>query len=212
MIEKKVIFWDVDTQRDFMNPNGKLYVPDADQIIDSISQIRKFALENGYSIVASADWHRPTDKEISQTPDFEHTFPQHCLAFEPGSERVGFLGQLPIEYVEPEPMEAFELRKLVDKDQIHLVIRKNELDVFSNPNTIKILNLIKPRAVVVFGVFLDVCVYNTVIDLLNWGKTNIIVLKDGVKGFGIKSDEKILKEFEQKGIKIAHLNDLERGF
>lgn len=211
MVEKKVIFWDIDTQFDFMTPQGKLQVPDADRIIDKISQIRKFALENGFSVIASADWHRPTDEEISRTPDFENTFPQHCLASEPGSERVGFLGQLPIEYVAVELVDTVGLKKLVDKEQFHVVIRKNKLDVFSNPNTVKLLELIQPRTVVVFGVALDVCVRNTVSGLLQWGNAEIIVLKDGVKGLGIKPDEQILKEFEQNGVKIAQLNDLRKG-
>jgi nicotinamidase/pyrazinamidase len=212
MVKKKAVFWDVDTQFDFLNPKGKLYVPSSDQIIDSISQIRKFALENGCSIIASADWHKPSDEEISLTPDFKHTFPQHCLAAEPGSKRVGFLGQLPIEYVELGPMNQTELRKLVEKEPFHIVIRKSKFDVFSNPNTVKLLNLVKPQMVVVFGVALDVCVCHAVCGLLSWGKTTVTVLKDGVKGLGIKPDEQILKEFEQDGVKIAQLKDLERGF
>ncbi len=210
MSKEKIIFWDVDTQWDFLSPKGKLYVPDSKSIVDSISQIREFALGNGYSIIASADWHRPSDEEISETPDFKLTFPQHCLAYEPGSERVGFLGQLPIQYVDPEPLETFELRKLVEKEQFHIVLRKSKLDVFSNPNTVKLLDLIEPQMIVMFGVTLDLCIYITVADLLSWGKTSIIVLIEGVKGLGIKPDQKVFKEFEQKGVRMVHLKDLER--
>jgi nicotinamidase/pyrazinamidase len=211
MVEKKVIFWDVDTQFDFMKPEGKLYVPGADKIIPAINKIRKFALDNGFSIIASSDWHSPSDKEISQTPDFKETFPQHCLASEPGSERIGFLGKLPIEYVEPEPMDTASLKKLVDKEQFHIVLRKSQLDVFSNPNTTPLLELIRPEIMVVFGVALDICVLQTVSYLLSWGKSDIIVLADGVKGLGKRPDEQILKEFEQKRVRIKRLGDLRKG-
>ena len=73
-MRKNIIFWDVDTQFDFMRPEGKLYVPGAEEIIDKVSQIRKFALENGYSIIADIDFHTVEDDEISDSPDFRRTF------------------------------------------------------------------------------------------------------------------------------------------
>ncbi|MHC4061694.1 MAG: cysteine hydrolase family protein, partial [Planctomycetota bacterium] len=95
MAEKDTIFWDVDTQFDFLKPEGRLYVPGAAKIIEPISRTRVFALENGYSIIASMDWHSLEDEEISTTPDFKETFPPHCMAFESGSERLGYLGDVP---------------------------------------------------------------------------------------------------------------------
>jgi len=62
----------------------------AEDIIAKVSEVRKFALENGYSIIADIDWHSLDNKEISEAPDFKETFPPHCMAGEPGSERVGF--------------------------------------------------------------------------------------------------------------------------
>ncbi|MHC4622247.1 MAG: cysteine hydrolase family protein [Planctomycetota bacterium] len=192
MVEKKVIFWDVDTQFDFMNPQGKLYVPDAEKMIDAVSETRRFALQNGYSIVASVDWHSLDDEEISLTPDHETTFPPHCMAFEAGSERVGYLGEIPIESIpiesiETEMMGDAELTKRLDRKQFHLVIRTNSVDVFKNPNTAALLNLIRPQMVVVFGVALDVCVYYTVSGLLRRGQADIIVLKDAVKGLATRA-------------------------
>lgn len=84
-MKKNTIFWDVDTQFDFMSPEGKLYVPGAENIIDKVSRTRKFALENGYSIIADIDWHSTDNEEISDTPDFKQTFPPHCMAGAPSS-------------------------------------------------------------------------------------------------------------------------------
>ena len=98
-MKKQTVFWDVDTQFDFMQPQGKLYVPGAEKIIDKVSKVRKFALENGHSIIADIDWHSRDNVEISDSPDYKVTFPPHCMAGEPGSERVGYLGSVPIEYI-----------------------------------------------------------------------------------------------------------------
>lgn len=212
MVEKKVIFWDVDTQFDFMNPQGKLYVRDAEKMIDAVSETRRFALQNGYSIVASVDWHSFDDEEISLTPDHETTFPPHCMAFEAGSERVGYLGEMPIESIETEMMEDAELAKRLDRKQFHLVIRTNSVDVFKNPNTAALLNLIRPQMVVVFGVALDVCIYYTVSGLLRRGQADIIVLKDAVKGLAIRADEDVYREFRQRGVELRVLDEVKKEF
>jgi nicotinamidase-related amidase len=46
-MKEDTIFWDVDTQFDFMQPEGKLDVPGAEMIIPRVSQVRRFALESG---------------------------------------------------------------------------------------------------------------------------------------------------------------------
>lgn len=57
-------------------------------------------------ILLHIDWHSLDNKEISEAPDFKETFPPHCIAGKPGSERVGYLGKLPIEYVQIDKMDT----------------------------------------------------------------------------------------------------------
>ncbi|MHC4228839.1 MAG: cysteine hydrolase family protein [Planctomycetota bacterium] len=206
-MKDKTIFWDVDTQFDFMRPEGKLYVPGAETIIDRVSDVRRFALENGYSVVADIDWHSPDNDEISETPDFKRTFPPHCMAGEPGGERVGFLGELPIEYVGLEKMDTDALRKLTGKEQFHIVIRKDALDVFSNPNTDKLVELIDPKKVVVFGVALDFCVCCVVKGLSRFANIQLCVLKDVVKGLEVRPEQEIFDQFRRMGVEVTEFGD-----
>lgn len=210
IMNKDTIFWDVDTQFDFMYPQGKLYVSGAETIIDRVSQVRKFALENGFSILADIDWHSTDNEEISDNPDFEQTFPPHCMADQPGSERVGYLGELPIEYVEIDRMDTEALRKLVDKDQFHIVIRKHSIDVFENPNTDRLVELIKPRTMAVFGVALDFCVYYALKGLSKHPDIELYLLKDVVKGLETRPENQILDELKQMGVKITKFSDFKR--
>lgn len=206
-MKKQTIFWDVDTQFDFMQPQGKLYVPGAETIIDKVSEVRKFALENGCSMIADIDWHSSDNEEISQSPDFKQTFPPHCMAGEPGSERVGYLGNVPIEHVEIDKMSDGSLKKLVDKDQFHIVIKKESIDAFDNPNTDRLLKLIKPKAVAVFGVALDFCVYYVLHGLAKQKGIKLVLLSDVVKGLNSRPEEEILTEFRQIGVEIATFAD-----
>jgi len=36
-----------------------------EDIIAKVSEVRKFALENGYSIIADIDWHSLDNKDVS---------------------------------------------------------------------------------------------------------------------------------------------------
>jgi nicotinamidase/pyrazinamidase len=211
-MKKETVFWDVDTQYDFMRPEGRLYVAGAEGIIDTVGEARRFALENGYSIIAAADWHREGNEEISNKPDFSHSFPAHCMAGKPGSERVGYLGELPIGIVPNERMHDSDLQKLVEKEQFHIVIRKEEFDVFSNPNTATIVEFLKPKRVVVFGVPLDLCVRQVVEGLNRCGGIKLYLLRDAVKALGLRGEDEVMDELRTKGVEIISLADLEKKF
>jgi nicotinamidase/pyrazinamidase len=209
-MKNETLFVDVDTQYDFMRPEGRLYVPGAEGIIDKVSDARRFALAHGYSIIASTDWHKEGNKEISKKPDFEVTFPAHCMAGKPGSQRVGYLGDVPIDIVPNEPVSDGDLQKLVAKEQFHIVIRKGQLNVFSNPNTAKLLEILKPKQAIVFGVALDMCVRQVVEGLISIGGIKVCLLRDAVKALGLTGEARVIKEFETKGVNVISLADLER--
>jgi len=207
-MKKQTLFWDVDTQFDFMMPQGKLYVPGAEAIVGAVSDTRRLALDNGFSILADVDWHSTADPEISDAPDFKETFPAHCIAGSPGAERVGYLGVLPVDYLGTEKIPADRLQKLVDKDQFHIVVRKTQLNVFGNPNTAELLKLIRPQRVVVFGVALDFCVYWVIKGLATFPDVKPYVLSDVVRGLGSRPDEQIYAEFRQMGVEITTLSKI----
>ena len=207
-MKEQTVFWDVDTQCDFMQPDGKLYVPGAETIIPKVSEVRRFALEGGYSMVADIDWHSRDNEEISETPDLKETFPPHCMAGEPGSERVGFLGDVQIETIEMDEVDADAIQPLIRKEQFHIVIRKNSLDVFDNPNTDKLVKLIEPKRVIVFGVALDFCVYYVVRGLCKFPDIRICVLKDVVKGLEARPEREIFDEFKKMGVEVTEMNSI----
>ncbi len=203
-MSKKTVFWDDDTQFDFMIPQGKLYVPDAQNIIETVSEIRRFALDNGFPIIASTDWHSLDSPEISDKPDFVNTFPPHCLANDKGAERVGFLGSIPIAYIETEPLDDTAIKKLISKEPFHIAIRKNSLDVFSNPNTQKLFDLLKPERIIVFGVALEFCVYIAISRFLEKTDSSIYLIEDATKAINPKKGRQVLNELRSKGVQVTN--------
>ncbi|MDI6450001.1 cysteine hydrolase family protein [Anaerobaca lacustris] len=209
-MKKNPLFWDVDTQFDFMQPEGRLYVPGAETIIDAVSQVRRFALDNGFSILADVDWHTPDNPEISDHPDYKTTFPPHCMAGEPGSERIGYVGTRPIDFVPVEEMDVADLRRLAEKEPFHIVIRKQSLSVFDNPNTDRLIDAIEPKQVVVFGVALDFCVSYVVKGLAKRSGTELTLLRDAVKGLQSRPDDDIYDEFRRMGVAIVTFDEFKR--
>jgi nicotinamidase/pyrazinamidase len=73
------ILWDVDTQVDFIEPGAKLYFPGAEEVRPAMARLVEAAREAGAVHVASCDQHELSDPEISEEPDFDGTWPPHCL-------------------------------------------------------------------------------------------------------------------------------------
>lgn len=208
---RDILFWDVDTQYDFMCSDGNLYVPGAEGIIDAVSRVRRLAMENGYSILGDMDWHHESDDEISHEPDFERTFPPHCMAGTPGAERVGYLGKIATDYVPIERVEPERLKQLVDKDQFHVIIRKATLDVFGNPNTDTIVDEIDFSRVIVFGVALDFCV-QLVLKALARKRPNaaIYLLRDVTASINKDAEKSLLDELKDISIEVTDLSEARR--
>jgi len=141
------LFWDVDTQFDFMYPAGKLYVPGAETIIPNLQRLTSFAAQHQIPIVASTDAHLSTDPEFKQ-------YPSHCLQGTPGQRKVeGTL--LPQHFTIPN--RTIDLpRDLGRYPQI--VLEKQTVDVFTNPNTEALLTLIGRPEIVLYGVVTEICV------------------------------------------------------
>lgn len=203
-----LLFWDVDTQRDFMLPEGKLHISGAEDIMETISEIRRFALEKRYPIVASTDWHGLQNAEISQDPDYKETYPQHCLAKTQGAERVGYVGDRDIDVIGENPMDADVLSHMVQSPSFHLVIRKSKLDVFTNPNTTILVDMLNPATIIVFGVALDLCVSKTVFGLLERTSARLIVLKDAVRAADTDKTDAVFGEFNQRGVELSDFGQL----
>jgi len=146
-----VILWDVDTQVDFMLPDGKLYVPGAEQTAAGMRRLVEAARAAGVVHVASADDHELTDTEISEQPDYSTTYPPHCLRGTRGARKIAETEQ---EYPVPITLEPIPERYLRGRE---FLLLKKSFDVFTNPNTDRLLERLGSDEILVFGVATDVC-------------------------------------------------------
>lgn len=180
MFKKELLFWNVDTQFDFMNKEGKLYVPDSELILPLLKRITSFAKQADIQVVNSADHHFPDAKELSDTPDYISTFPPHCMA---NSDGASYMKE-----VQPENSSILKWDQLYSGEEIetmtksrNLVVLKDVFDVFEgNPNTSRLVKVLAPKKVFVYGVTTNVCVDCAVCGLANQG-VQVFVIEDAIK-------------------------------
>lgn len=202
------IFWDVDTQNDFIQREGKLYIQGAEVILDNLRRLTQYARAHGIRIVASADNHSLQDEEISQHPDFQSTYPPHCLKGTKGQEKVEETKPRNPLIIETEPESEEELKARLAQHQGEIVIHKKFFDVFTNPNTEILLNLLKPEEIVVYGVALEVCDKYAVEGFLGRGKSRVVLVQDATRAIREETRAALLSDWKDRGVGIVDTQDV----
>ena len=60
----KTIFFDIDSQLDFLYPAGALYVPGAERIVPAIERLNRHAAMYDIPVVSTTDAHPENDPEF----------------------------------------------------------------------------------------------------------------------------------------------------
>jgi nicotinamidase/pyrazinamidase len=196
-----VILWDVDTQNDFMLPGGKLYVPGAETTVPALKRLVEAARAAGVVHVASADDHELTDDEISETPDFAATFPPHCLR---GTRGAGKIAET--EQRDPVPLGAAEVPEKWLRGREFLLLKKH-FDVFTNPNTDRLLEWLAPDEVVLFGVATDICDDAAIRGLLARGR-KVTYVEDASCGIDDERSKACVIDWRGGGVRVAKVGEI----
>ncbi|MBI4503729.1 MAG: cysteine hydrolase family protein [Gemmatimonadetes bacterium] len=198
------LFWDVDTQYDFMRADGKLYVLDAEQIIPRLKQLTDHAHGAGLRILASADDHLPGHRELSDHPDFRETFPPHCMHGTPGQKKIPETALRDPLVIDPQPQEASALRARVRRHRGDILVHKQWFDVFTNPNVETVVTELDPQRIFVYGVALDVCDKYAIEGLLaRRPETSLFAVTDAMKPIDPSHAEVLLAGWGRRGVTLV---------
>jgi len=205
----RVIFWDVDTQYDFMKADGKLYVPEAEHIIPNLKRLTEYAHGHGIRIVASADDHVVTDAEISEQPDWKTTFPAHCLRGTAGQKKIPETALRGPLVIEPAGSDSTTLAGRLRGHTGDILFHKHRFDVFTNENVTTVLNLLDPEDIVLYGVATDVCDKAAVEGLLERrAHTRLFVVTDAIRGIDRAASEQLLREWGDEGVRLIRTKEI----
>jgi len=204
-----VIFWDVDTQVDFMHHDGKLYVPDAESIIPNLKRLTDYAHGHGIRIVASADDHVPGHRELSATPDFKETFPLHCMRGSPGQKKIAETSLKDPLVIEPEPADAAALTQRLKAHRGDVLLNKHWFDVFTNENVETVIGALRPSTVVLYGVATDVCNKYAIEGLVErHPELRVFAVHDAMKPIDTAAQEHLLKQWAEEGVRVIDTDEI----
>jgi nicotinamidase/pyrazinamidase len=195
-----VILWDVDTQIDFIEPGGKLYFDGAELALPAMKRLVDAARAAGIVHVASADDHELTDAEISDEPDYDVTWPPHCLRGTRGARKVAETEQADPVPLGLEPLPARYLRGR------EFLILKKAFDPFTNPNAEVLLEHLDPDEILLFGVATDICDDAAVRALLDRGR-HIRFVEDASRGVDAARVEQCTSEWRARGVALTSLGE-----
>jgi nicotinamidase/pyrazinamidase len=136
----KTVFFDIDTQIDFLFPAGALYVPGAERLLPALAKLNRYAAVHSIPLISTMDAHAEDDPEFKD-------WPPHCV--------VGTQGQR-------KPADL-----LVDRQ---IILEKQEFDPFSNPDLTRLLETLNADRYVVYGVVTEVCVAHALAGLKTTNK------------------------------------------
>jgi nicotinamidase/pyrazinamidase len=210
-MKRPVIFWDVDTQHDFMAADGKLYVPDAEQIRPNLQRLTSYAHERRVHVVASADDHVSGHRELSATPDFVETFPEHCMRGTRGAEKIEETQLVSPLVIDPDPIPHEQLARTLWGHGGDVLLRKHWFDVFTNPNTERLLDVWDPTEIVVYGVALDVCNKYAIEGFLERGVPAIHLVLDATKAIRPETVDELVAEWKRQEVNVVSTDDVLRG-
>ena len=197
LFKEKAVFIDIDTQFDFMNPNGNLYVKNAEKIVPNIKKLIDFALKNKIPILASVDAHKEND------PEFEN-FPPHCVKGTSGYEKIPETRVSNCEIVENKPQEV-EV-----SPEKEIIIEKQVFSLFDNVNFDRILKKLGRSIAVIFGVATEYCVRASALGFLERGY-EVFIVTDAIKEISEEEGKKALEELKNKGAKLITTEQILKG-
>jgi nicotinamidase/pyrazinamidase len=192
MQSHKQIFWEVDTQADFMLPGGKLYVPGAERLLPNIRKLTDAAREGHVLLVSHGCYHPEND------PEFK-TFPPHCIKGTTGSAYVPEALTEKVITIPNDPKAKLP-EDLSQCQQIHL--EKQTLDIFESRHADELVKRLGDNAeFVVFGVVTEYCVRFAAKGLLERGH-KVSVVKDAIETLKAEDGERTIAELQALGAKF----------
>lgn len=164
-------FFDIDTQNDFVVPGGALYGAGAERVIPHVAALNRHAGDHGIPLISTMCAHHADSREFQ-------VWKPHCI--------VGTEGQR-------KPAAT-----MLDDPKQQILVGKDDIDMFSNPEVLPLLNRLGIDDCYVYGVFTEYCVKCAIMGLLKTGR-KVSLVTEATAHLDQAAGEKVVAEFLAAG-------------
>jgi nicotinamidase/pyrazinamidase len=148
-------------------PDGALYGAGAELVIPKVAALNHYAGERGIALISTMCAHHEDSKEFQ-------VWRPHCI--------VGTVGQ-------QKPAATM----LADKEK-QIIVEKDDLDMFSNPAVVPLLDRLGIDDCFVYGVFTEYCVKCAIMGLLKTGR-KVSLVTEATAHLSQTEGEKVISDF-----------------
>jgi len=225
------INFDVDTEKDFMNETGALYVPGAELIKPNLKSLTSDAEKQKIPILGSIDVHFGTPEYAHREGELQihgGPFDYHTMHGTKGAEKIketmilysDCWPDVPAQdtgiYVPHRLDNTVNRNKLItNASQIlnpldhrqGIFFEKQSYDVFTNPSLEVFLDILGVTEAVVYGVATDYCVKAAVLGMQKRG-IQCYVVDDAIAGVGPETTKSALEEMAEAGAKFVKTEEV----
>ena len=199
----------IDAQRGFMPAEegqrlgaegfGELPITRSQEIVPRVNDLITASASANTPVFITQDWHPANTAHFSSEPNFDTTWPVHCVGGTDGAK------------LHPEinvPANAFRIRKGME-----------ELDTsYSGVNGESVRGVgvvewardIGVTEIVLGGLALDYCVKATAVDLKDEG-FDVAIVSDAVESVSVETGHEAIRELEAKGVRFITTDEYMRN-
>lgn len=197
MVSRDHILWEVDTQKDFLLPDGKLYVKGAEKLLPNIRSLTDLARRGKVFLVSHGCFHAPNDPEFAQ-------FPPHCVKGTAGSD---FVSEALTEKIARVPNHPDA--KLPDDLSAYqqVLLEKQTLNIFETRLADELVQKMLPKMAsdpefFVFGVVTEYCVGFAVKGLLE-RRRRVAVVTDAIETLDPAVGQRTIAAWQRLGARLT---------
>ncbi len=201
----KTIFYDLNTQRDFILHDGKFHIEGAEDLIPKWKAITDLAREEQVRVVCSVDCHVAGDPQLKS---WGGPYPDHCMAGTPGQEKIDETKPLNPLTLENREYTADEIQKVLNHPG-EIVFRRQQFEKLAdNPHLSAILRLVlHPYTdIVMYGVYTEACVAREISGLMGVGP-KLHIITDAVAVAGEETPT-FHEKLQQEGVDLLSFDEL----
>ncbi len=199
------IFYDINTQRDFILPDGKFHIAGAEKMVPVWKALTDLARDQKARIVCSVDCHVPGDPQLKS---WGGPYPDHCMAGTPGQEKIAETAPLNPLTLKNKEYAPDEIKKILDH-QGEIVFRRQQFEKLAGSAHLSaILRLIlRPyQNIVMYGVYTESCVDREISALVGLGP-KLHLVRNAVAIVGEESPT-FNEKLQQEGVELVSFDEL----